>query len=407
MSTVICQGCGQAFGVPAGYSRNKIQCPACGVICQVPADAARSERQPAPVPARREPARSVEEDVSAWLRDPAPEPARERHEPALAEIEEAPIEADIVPDEPEPEPTRREKEPTFACRRCGQPVRRQRECPFCDALRDDPLPVEPEVAPQAARVPVVDLAPRALELDEEPMSLLPAEDEDEESVPYETADRGIPRCPKCRKDMEAGAVVCMACWFNVRTRKKSKRSYSPLVRSWETDMTLTTRLAILGGVLGIQMLFTLGWLAGGMDVLSVIACWIPLTLIVSFVVGTYDRVELLRDTRGRVTLVKHWRFCFVPIAPQRTEVRGYEGVLMGGWNDSGFMEWFICILLLCTGFIPALIWWYVAIYQNHYHVALAEDHGAKALTVYRGRSEEQMHEIARVLCDASGLKVRS
>src|SRR5436305_2041443 len=44
MSTVICQGCGQAFAVPPGYSRNKIQCPGCGVICQVPAgDVDRSE----------------------------------------------------------------------------------------------------------------------------------------------------------------------------------------------------------------------------------------------------------------------------------------------------------------------------------------------------------------------------
>src|SRR5919108_614621 len=38
-AAVICQGCGQPVAVPEDYRRNKIQCPACGVICPVPAGA--------------------------------------------------------------------------------------------------------------------------------------------------------------------------------------------------------------------------------------------------------------------------------------------------------------------------------------------------------------------------------
>ena len=50
-ASVICHGCGQPVPVAEGYRRNKIQCPACGVICPVPAGAAAAKKA-APAPAR-------------------------------------------------------------------------------------------------------------------------------------------------------------------------------------------------------------------------------------------------------------------------------------------------------------------------------------------------------------------
>jgi hypothetical protein len=202
-----------------------------------------------------------------------------------------------------------------------------------------------------------------------------------------------------------GATVCLHCGFDVRKRRKAKRRYQPMALEWESDMPLSTRLVILGCFWGFHLLVAIGAWFGG-HLASAVVAWFPLTLIVCFVVGTYDRVQLLRDERGRVTVVKHWRVFFVPLAPHRHEVRGYEGVVMGGWNDSGIMEWFICLCLLTLGCVPAIVWWYVAIYQNHYHVGMAEDHGRVALPVYRGRSEDQMHEIAKAMCDATGLGLR-
>ena len=51
------------------------------------------------------------------------------------------------------------------------------------------------------------------------------------------------------------------------------------------------------------------------------------------------------------------------------------------------------------------MWWYVVINKPNFHVALAVDHGHAEVYVYRGKSEEQMHEIGRVLVDASGLRM--
>ena len=400
MATVICQGCGQAFELSEGYARNKIQCPGCGVICPVPAETtARRGRSAAP-PAREvprpEPA-ALEEEAAAWLNEApeAPAPLRERP-PSRAEPESTAVE----PVAPERTPEAK----LFACRRCGQLVRRQRECPVCDAEGEGILPAEPEAArPATASAAVVGLAPHSLELDEPAAPGAAAEDEEEPS-PYLLAGPALPRCPKCHRDLPAlGAVVCVACGFNLRTRKKASRSYDPIARSWVSEMSLANRLMWVGAFQGFHLLLTIGAGLNG-HVTPFLVAWVPLTAIVCFVLGTYDRIELTRDTRGRVTLTKHWRFCFFPIAPKVTEVQGFEGVVIGQWNDTGVWEWLVFVSLLFLGIIPALIWWYNTIYKNYFHVALARDHGHAEVYVFRGRSEEQMHDIARALCEATGLR---
>jgi hypothetical protein len=50
------------------------------------------------------------------------------------------------------------------------------------------------------------------------------------------------------------------------------------------------------------------------------------------------------------------------------------------------------------------LWYYYAIHKTSYYAALARDHAHAEVYVYRGRSEQQMVEIARTLCDAAGLR---
>jgi hypothetical protein len=428
MGMVICQGCGQAFAVPPGYGRNKIQCPGCGVICQVPEGARGSDARPTgpATTAIEAPARpgAWEDEASAWLKEAeAAEPAES--EPVLLEVVEpapAPAPSPVRP-RPPAEPVPKPSEEPFTCRRCGGKVRRQRECPVCGEQDDSPLPLEPIeetsrpeptwraegeefLPPDPDTVPPVPvgLTPHSLELDEpQPLALAPSEEE-EETTPYEPVDHDLPRCPRCRKDMPVGAVLCASCGFNLRTRKKATRTYEPIARTWDTNITLTIRLVCLGTAMGFHLLLT-GLAAIGGNATPFLLAGVPLTAILCFVLGTFDRLDLTRDTRGRVTLTRRWRVCFVPIKPQVTEVHGFEGVVIGQWNDAGAIEWAILISLLCLGLIPALIWWYVAIYCNHYHVSLARDHGFSEVHVYRGRSEEQMHDVTKTLCQASGLRV--
>lgn len=359
-SQVFCHGCGLAFDVPADYRRNKIQCPGCGVICAVPAGAA---RPPAPAKASRP---AAEDEAADWFRD---EPSR-----TVPDDDDAPIEADV---EEEPRPA----EALVLCRRCGRKVRRQRECPMCDAVP----------AAQGPGVVQMELADGSLT------------DEDDDS-PYDLCDKLGPTCPKCHVEMLPDAVVCVKCGFNRRTRKKAARRYEPMARVWESDRPLSQRLLFLAIAQGYHLLIGLlvYWLWG--TFLPAIIAWFPLTAMLCFLLGTYDRIELTRDERGRVRITKQWRFAFVPLHPMTTDVRGYEGVVSGPWQEVGILEWFVLLSLLGWGIIPGLIWYYTAIHTPHFHVALALDHGHPSLYIYRGRNQDQMNDIADTLCAATGLQ---
>lgn len=375
---VICQGCGQAFEVPAGYSRNKIQCPGCGVICAVPADAApRGRKAPA---AKPQPEPSFEDQAAGWLEEPGPAP--------LFDDEPAPLPKPAAKAKAKEKPAAKPAEALVTCRRCGRKIRKQRECPACDGAEE----------PAVARV-----APHSLELDEP----TPAVTDEDDASPYLMADKDLPVCPKCRKMLpDPEAVFCTGCGYDFQTRKKAVRTFEPIDRRWDSDMGLSQRLFFFG--LGQAIHWALALIAtltfeGGWPF---VVTWPFLTAMLSFVLGTYERIELERDRKGRVKITRRWRFCFVPLAPVTTDVRGFEGVTTGQWNDAGPLEWTIFGVLFVSGYgvIPALIYWYKAIYQVHFHVGLALDHGRTEVYIYRGSSDEQMNDIADTICNASGLR---
>jgi hypothetical protein len=405
--------------LPEGYSRNKIQCPACGVICPVPEGAAaaprkakpaeaaprpRKEREETPPPpTRRTPARTreeervpapaLEDEAAGWLKDSGP-PMPMQKEPLRFE--------DPPPREesPAPEPVKKPRVQHFPCRRCGRPIRKQRECPHCDGVPEEAGPVPETPAPPTP----VGVAPHSMELDESagPSGVV---DPDEDDSPYLLSEKELPTCPKCQKDMVRGAVLCTSCGFNLRTRKKAKQTYEPISRFWITDLTLPQRLLGLAGFQGFHIfLVALTAFLFDTGTAPFFVTWPLMAALACFVLGTYDTISLKRDTRGRTTVTIQWRFFFIPTLPQETQVRGFEGIVMGQWLDAGFLEWFVCASLLPLGLVPSIIWWYLAIHKPFFHVALAQDHGHAEVYVYRGHSAEQMNDIAEAICNAAGLK---
>jgi hypothetical protein len=247
-------------------------------------------------------------------------------------------------------------------------------------------------------------SPRSLEL-EEPAPAPAAVDDEDDGRPYLLADRELPRCPKCNKEMEEGARVCMACGFDQRTRKKVQREYQPLARNWETNMPLRQRALVYLAVHGGSLLLGLVPAIHGSSTVSFLACWAFFGLLLAFLLGTFAKIDLTRDRKGLVVVTVTWRFCFLPFPPRVTEVRAFGGVTAGQYDPSGFWEWFIFIWLLLPGVLPGLFWWYFVIHKIAYHVSLTRDHGYPAVYVYRGRDEGQMRDIAQTLSDATGLQL--
>lgn len=380
---VICDGCGQRVPIPEGYRRNKIQC-ACGVICSVPesarqeADAATPMQPAAPKrPAAKAPP-PVEKEAERWLLDDAPSSAPASQPPRFRDPE--PVE--------EPAPASKPAVgPLFPCRRCRRLVRRQGECPDCN-----PGATTTTEDKEPAWWPSVD------DPDDK------RQDEEEDSSPYAIEGADEVPCPKCTFRLPAGSVLCVRCGYHLHKRRKIAKTYQPMARVWETNVSLATRLsafclceAAFAG-LGLTGVF---W--GEADLGVFIGSFLGLSVLLAFLFGTFDRIQLTRDTRGRVELTKTWRVAFFAWTPQTTAVRGFEGISSGQHRAvSTWDAWMLFFMLLC-GIIPGIIWWYLIFYRVTYHVSLTRDHGYPAYMVYSGADEKQMREIAYTLRDASGL----
>ena len=374
---VICEGCGRPVSIPEGYRRNKIQCP-CGVICAVPESARQEMATPAPARAapRTEAKPAAEEEAERWLLDDPPPPAQPKKPPASR----APRKVE------EPVAAKKPAEMRFKCRRCGRLVRRQGECPSCDA---DTIAA---AAPEPVWWPSVDTPDD--------------EDEDEEdSSPYAVEGTDDVKCPECSMMLPPGSVLCVRCGFHLTRRKKVAKTYQPIDRMWDTNgsrqgrLTLFWCIEIVALALGLTGVF---W--AGADLGVFIGSFLGLSIMLGFVLGTFDRIHLTRDTRGRVRLTKTWHVCFFARPPQTTVAIGYEGLASGRHRDLGQWDWLIFFLLFLSGVIPGLIWWFFAIHKVNFHASLTRDHGYPAYVVYSGWDETQMREIAYTLRDATGLR---
>lgn len=381
---VICEGCGQRVPIPDGYRRNKIQC-ACGVICAVPESARQEADAPAPKRATAQSPPAVEQEAERWLlddspRSPPPSEPSSFHEPE-------PVEEPKPAQKPARKPAVAEMK--FPCRRCRKLIRRQGECPECDG------PVTRPQTPSGNEEPV--WWPSVDAPDEK-------DEEEEDSSPYTVEGAEDVKCPKCCFMLPHGSVLCVRCGFHLKERKKVARSYQPLDRQWETSASYVTRLMVYYGCLAVSM--ALGLIAvfwAGADLGVFIGAFLLLAAMLAFLVGTYDRIHLTRDARGRVKLTKTWRVAFYTLQPQTIDVRSYEGIVTGKHREVTVWEYWIFFFLLFFAIVPGIVWWYITS-KTTYHVSLSRDHGFPEYILYSGWSEIQMKEIAYSLRDASGLR---
>lgn len=374
---VICEGCGQRVAIPEGYRRNKIQC-ACGVICTVPESARQDADVAAPKRAAAQAPPAVEEQAERWLLDDSPTSPPPSEPPSFRDPKP------ITESKPAAKPAVFERR--FPCRRCGQMVRRQGECPDCDGF----------VSPSAAKEepvwwPTVDEPPSTA-------------DEEEDASPYAVEGAEDVKCPKCCFLLPPGSVLCVRCGFHLTKRKKVTRAYQPLERVWETTASFSRRLTTFSVCEAAALL--LGLIAifwAGADLGVFIGAYLLLTAMLAFLIGTFDRIHLKRDHRGRVQLTKTWRVAFLALQPQSIDVHSYEGIVTGQHREISFWEYLVFFFLLFFALVPGFIWWYMAMYKVTFHVSLSRDHGFPSYILFSGWSEKQMKEIAYALRDASGL----
>jgi hypothetical protein len=393
---IICHGCGKRVDVPEEYTRRKMPCPECGVICEVPAGA--NKEAPDAGPASRVPARTA----------------------ASAATEAKACPTRKTADSARPEPTLEVDLPASGrgrvnCPHCGELVRMiagtkgAQKCPCCGTEFRRARPKKPE--PEKVEEPVVleeadDELEEAYVTPETKDELEPLYSEEEDGKPYEFTDKGHKRCPECSFEMPVEQVVCERCGVNVKTGKKPEKTYTEVRRHWDAGMAPATRWAIFIGAECFELaIVVIGSIMSG-EVTVFIGSWILFTLLLAFVLGTYDSVDLQRTTKGRATLQKRWTVCFLRQSWHEIKLSDYEGIVTGRDAQMDGGDWLLLIVLFVMGGVPGLIWWLYASSKVTFYVAMSQDHGYPAMFLYRGWKEALYRDIADTLHETTGLPLQ-
>ncbi len=221
--------------------------------------------------------------------------------------------------------------------------------------------------------------------------------EDDTSDPYGMAYTGEQPCPSCTRPIPVEAVLCPGCGFDLQTRAYKRKTYEPVHRVWETGWSLGRRIVLF--LIGQAVAIPLDVLAARTldDGNFLIGPWLVFSGITSFLLGTYARTELARSESGRVRISQTWRICFIPRPTRAIRRSKYEGVVSGKARAPDFWDWLVLVILLVSGLVPGILWWYFVIRPDSYFVALARDHGFPDQTLYWGWDQQQAGDMAKVL----------
>jgi hypothetical protein len=319
------------------------------------------------------------------------------------------------------------------CHGCGQRLevpedyqRAKMRCPACGVMCEVP-PADarktaskkraPRTAPSAvpATPPVPapsppsdqeDLPIRLAAEPESPPSPPPEPEfgtDEDDGKPYRVTESQENKCPECGAFMRRDEKQCPRCGFDLKVGKKRAKSMTPVERSWEAGWPLRKRRNLL--ILGLVLVFPLGLLIAYESEawMGFVGSLILFGGMGAFILGTYARVELSRNKRGKITLTKTWRVFFMERPPIVLNVLEFEGVRTGLARDVHLLDWIIAGMLLPAGIICGVLWWYFFIQSDSHYVALLKEHGYPSDVLYQGMSEALAKDIAGTLRDVAGL----
>jgi hypothetical protein len=274
-------------------------------------------------------------------------------------------------------------------------------CPVCAAFCDVPGDVSPFGVSAAPLPPLPPSLPAKGAAD--------VKADEDDGQPYSLPPDPEPKepCPNCRKSVPLGAIVCCHCGFNRDTGETLERLYHKVDKQWDGSLRLPARFGIFLAAGGLASAATVVvGLAGGAWIALFISLLIGVVLL-AYVLGTYPRINLMRSRKGRATLTRTWRICFIPLPTADIRWRAFEGVVVGRSHEPDFWDWAILIFLLPFGLIPGVLWWFYVIHADQFDVALCKGHGFPELILYRGPSQAIAQEIAANVRDATGLRQHS
>ncbi len=292
------------------------------------------------------------------------------------------------------------------CDSCGRQVPvpaghgpRKLRCPDCGVYCDVPPPTNAQIATFPERNERMRATPAPATLE----TLLEGTDEDD-GKPYRVVGDAKPSepCPECSKLVPRGSIICNHCGFNRQTGTTIQRVHEKVDKQWEPDFRFSVRFGTFLAVQGFVAAIFLSLVDGSWFTLA--APWLIGGVLLAFILGSYARLNLTRNSKGRIRLTKTWRICFVPLGASDMLWRDYEVIVTSQSHDDGFLDWVILLLLLPWGIIPGVLWWFYVLKADLFDVSLLRDHGSSALLLFRSRSQPVALEIAEAIRNITGLR---
>jgi hypothetical protein len=277
---------------------------------------------------------------------------------------------------------------TLRCPACSRPLAPPLPalCPGCGSPTDRPPPPPPP-EPDA-------------------VLLLQGTTDADDGQPY-TVHGGppIPRCPECDARLPAAdAPTCDRCGWNRAAGRKLPKTYPVIDRSWEAGWSFRTRVIAFIVCQFINVATAaLIYEVDGRAVASVGGFFVAVACQ-AFLIGTFDRLDLKRSARGKVTLTQQWRVAFYPLPPKTLQWRGCEELRVLHAEPS-WAEYFM-LLFLAPTVLPAIVWWWYVIRPGHVKTALCKTLGDPVMPLYLGSDRDRAEEIAKEVSAATGLPWR-
>jgi predicted nucleic acid-binding Zn ribbon protein len=397
-----CTGCGQRQDVPAGYSKAKFRCAECGVIFELPPDirelarnAPAVEEKPAPTARTKPRVKQTEADAAADMLQSA-EQVQKPKPTGAASPKAKELEA------PAPAVTRKAEQPA-----ASSPVPKQGKPSSPSSAAKGAKETPPAHTPleDADIVPADEEGEPIIAEEEEPERevLIEGTEEDDRNPYRVTGDVKTRRCPECSKPIDYRENFCVHCGFNLSTGEKKKRSFQPLSLVWENGWPFQKRLTAFFVCQAVNLVMVIGLAIVSDYTVSFVMLFMQVGLQ-AFLLGTFDTLKLARNSKGKVTITKTWRYAFIPQKPQTIRWKDHEGLVIIQSNEPDMFSWGMMFILLGYGCVPGILFWYFVIRPDKWDVSLALAHGSADVTLYHGLNEARAREMHAAISDATGLK---
>ena len=231
--------------------------------------------------------------------------------------------------------------------------------------------------------------------------------EDDDGNPYHvTGDIATRRCPECKKKVDVRRAVCGHCGYNFETKEKAERTFEFIDREWESGWPFQKRIGLFVIFQLVNLIIFMSLAIMGHFTLSFVMVLFTVGLQ-AFLIGTYERLNLKRTEKGKITIVHTWRYAFIARPSVTIRWKEHEGITLTRENEFELMGWVFLIVLLGYGCLPGVLFWFFYLRPDKFTIALTKDHGSPATPIFRTTNDERAKEVQEFVSDITTLPIQT